>query len=521
MKNILTLIAFSLSLTSFSQNTLPIIQITSVEVDQVEEEVTINYNLAAADNCEVWLKFSEDGGEYFEVAESVSGTVGDEIAPAEGLTLTWSYANLGGSIADVQIKLFASDHLEVSIQEMVDAIDENQILSYLEDVVGERHHITAPAALEDVRGYITDAFTDAQLQTEDHNFTYESTLMKNILGRKPGAKDEAVTYIIDGHFDGVPGSPAADDNGTAVAGVLECLRVLSQYQFEHSIRFIGFDAEELGLIGSYRYNLNGIKPYEELEGVLNFEMIGYYSDQPYSQTLPEGFGILFPEATAQVVDDEFRGNFITVVGNVDSNPLISAYESAATTYVPDLRVISVAVPGNGTIAPDLRRSDHSTFWDAGYQAVMLTDGSEFRNQNYHTPNDVIDSLHMGFLTDVVKATLATAAQLAVPIRASSDHADLSTIVGLDDHNHGFPATVGVYPNPTDGLVTLEISNALHDFRARVEVFSLDGKRVNRQVLQFATGDSKTQLDLSTLSPGTYILNLLTSEASTSLSLVIE
>lgn len=87
---------------------------------------------------------------------------------------------------------------------------------------------------------------------------------QNILGRKAGLKEENTTYLIDAHYDGVATAPAADDNGSGVAGILEAVRILSKYNFEHSLRFIGFDFEELGLVGSQRYVQNGIKPYDSI-----------------------------------------------------------------------------------------------------------------------------------------------------------------------------------------------------------------------------------------------------------------
>lgn len=206
-------------------------------------------------------------------------------------------------------------------------------------------------------------------------------------------------------------------------------------------------AEELRLVGSNRYVLNGIKAFEDIQGVLNYEMIGFYSDEPGSQSLPTGFELLFPKAAEEVSDDDFRGNFLTVVGNQDSNPLIAAYLDAAETYVPDLRIVSVAVPGTGAIVPDLRRSDHASFWDGGMQALMLTDGSDFRNFNYHTPGDSIGTLDFAFMRHVVQATLATAAELALPISASHDQADLSTVLSAHDHAHDFPAGLILFPNP--------------------------------------------------------------------------
>jgi hypothetical protein len=524
MKNILLLPFCCFASFSFSQNSTPDIEISSVEVDEIAQTVSVSYQLQDADSdpCDVWLKVSTDGGEFFEIVPetSLSGDVGDAVAPSSALTLVWDYSEITEAIIDVRLQVYASDNQAVSIADMVAQVDEAELLSTLEAIIGVRHYTANPGHLEEVRGYLNTAFSDAGLQTEDHDFTFDATSMRNVIGRKPGAKNEAITYVIDGHFDGVPGSPGADDNGSAVAGVLEALRILSQYDFEHSIRFVGFDAEELGLIGSLRYVQNGIKPFEEIAGVLNYEMIGYYSDQPGSQSLPFGFNQLFPAAAQAIADDDNRGNFITVVGNVDSNPLISAFAEASETYVPDLRVISVAVPGTGTIAPDLRRSDHASFWDGGFQALMLTDGANFRNFNYHTPNDIISTLNFEFMANVVKATLATAAELAIPISVDSDELDLSTILSVEDHNHGFPGKLNIFPNPTNGILSIQIAEAAQDFRARLEVFELSGKAVHKEVLNFSSGTSTSEIDLQRLSDGPYILVLHTEDTSVSRSFVI-
>ena len=524
MRRIISITLSLLALSSFGQNNTPSITILSVNADDLTEELTVNYQLedSNSDECEIWLKFSVDGGTYFEIATdgSVSGDAGEAISPGDNLSLVWDYSDLSANISGTQIRLYASDNQAIDIDEMVGQVSEEELLSFLEDIVGERHYTAAPVQLQATRTYLSEAFTAAGLQTEFQDFTFDNTPMQNVLGRKPGAKAEEVTIIIDGHFDGVPGSPGADDNGSAVAGVLEALRILSQYQFEHSIRFIGFDAEELGLIGSNNYTLNGIASYEDILGVLNFEMIGYYSDEPGTQTLPLGFDVLFPAAAQAVADEDFRGNFLFIVGNVDSNPLISSYLNSAETYVPDLRVISSAVPGTGTIAPDLRRSDHSSFWDAGIEALMLTDAANFRNPNYHTPGDVIETLDFEFMSNVVKATIATAAELAVPISSSFDQVDLSTVLNVHDHNHSFPAEMVLFPNPSNGFISLQLKNTEQDFRARLEVFSLDGKAVHKEILTIPLGNSTSQVDLRSLPVGTYILNLHSGEASTSAAFVV-
>lgn len=513
----------ALSYSVAAQNTAPVVNITDVAVDEVAQTVTVNYQLTDAEDapCEVWLKCSTDGGEYFAVADAVSGDAGPGI-PSGTRTLVWDFSAHAEGIFGTRIKVVATDGQTVSIADMVAQVSEANLLAHLEAVVGIRHYTAAPARLEEVRSYIEQRFQQHGLATERHDFTYANTPMHNILGRKAGAGDEAVTYIIDGHFDGVSNSPAADDNGSAVAGMLEALRILSQYEFEHSLRFIGFDAEEMGLIGSQRYVQNAIKPYEDIQGVLNFEMIGFYSDEPNSQQLPAGFSTLFPVAAQQVADNEFRGDFLTVVGNTASNPLTTAFVEASTQYVPDLSLVVTEVPGTGTMVPDLRRSDHARFWDAGKQALMLTDGANFRNFNYHTPGDSIGTLNLTFMADVVKATLATAATLAEPIITGSDEYDLSVLgIGDHDHAHGFPGDVRIYPNPTDGVLMLHV-NALHGFRARAEVFDLGGRLLHQQVMTFGDGSTVNRLDVGHVPNGSYLLVLRSgAEGSLSHSFVVE
>ena len=58
------------------------------------------------------------------------------------------------------------------------------------------------------------------------------------------------------------------------------------------------------------------------------------------------------------------------------------------------------VPFRGRVLPDVRRSDHSSFWDLGYPAVMVTDTANMRNPHYHRPSDRIETLDIEFLSAV-------------------------------------------------------------------------------------------------------------------------
>jgi hypothetical protein len=375
------------------------------------------------------------------------------------------------------------------------------------------------AGLMAIRDTLVNRFTGLGFQVNTQNVTYGGATVPNVIGRHPGLYQDTRTYIVDGHYDAVANTPGADDNATAVVGTLIAAKVLGQYRFRKSLRFIGFSFEEQGLIGSGQYVQHGIPAWDQIEGVLNLEMIGYYSDEPNSQEVPTGFEVLFPAAIADLAADGYRGNFLTVVGNTASNPLIAAFQAAADTYVPQLRRIPLSVLGNGLIAPDLRRSDHARFWDAGIKALMLTDGSEFRNNNYHTPADVPATLHMEFLTNCVKATVAAAAALAEPVNAGFDVRPLGQ-AGLGEHVHAFPCAAWVHPNPTRDVLIIHLPDCAQH-RVVAELFDLRGNKIAGRTLRSTPGQERHELPVQGAAPGTYLLVLRVGDGSTTLKVGIE
>lgn len=512
--------AFLLAGSLIAQNQPPTVQITNAVVDEGAGTVTLTYDLAdpEGDPCTVWLSASTDGGTTFLAdVSATSGDVGNGIAAGTGRTITWTYSGIP-AIHAVQVKVVAHDGHAPDIQAMVDQVSEQALADRLAQTAVPRHHASAPAGLSAVRDTLYDTFVRAGLQTMGIPVTFAGATVDNVVGRQPGLENEARTCIVDAHYDAVANVAGADDNATGVAATLEIARILSQYTFKHSIRYIGFSFEELGLIGAQHYVQNSIPAWEQLNGVLNMEMIGYYSDAPDSQTIPAGFGTLFPAATAAINANDNRGDFITVVGNTASQALIDTYLLAASTYVPDLSAITLATIGNGQITPDLRRSDHAPFWDAGLPALMLTDGSNFRNPNYHTANDVVGTLHMPFLTNVTKATLAAAALLAEPINAGHDVFDLSTLVGVHEHDR-FPWTAELYPNPARDRITIRLGD--HDHHDVVaELYDTKGNKISGRMLPAGRGPLH-DLPLTGVATGSYLLVLRSGESSTVLKVEVQ
>lgn len=485
-----------------AQNSAPVISNLSANHNPGSQSVTFDFDLtdAESDPVEMFLRVSADSGRTWliNLASGVTGDVGYPITPGTGKSITWNYnfASLGadGVIgnAALHFRLIADDRIPIDIQEIVNQVDSARTVETLRFVEGIRHRTANPTHLNEVRDSIQSLMTNSGLQDWNQNWTFASFGAENYIGRVAGLTGEKRTWYVSGHYDSVNNAPGADDNGTATAAVMEAVRLLSAYGFKHSIRFCFFDLEEAGLVGSRRWVDFGIPAWEDVGGLLNMEMIGYYDNAINTQSLPVGFNILFPSAFNQVMADSSRGNFLTNVANVASDSLRLAFDACAAAYVPDLRVISLAAPGNSTVAPDLRRSDHAPFWDGGYRALMLTDAADLRNPYYHTPADSVGVLDMGFYVQNVKAVIATLAKLAVPMHATtaSDTIQVDVPVGIESPLS--QAGMKVYPNPSDAAFAIELALEF-PVEAELNVVNVKGQVVRKLAnREWGTGKHKLE-----------------------------
>jgi len=475
MKNLATLICLLFSLSLVAQNQAPQISNLNITLNG-DETLTINYDLSDAENNEamISLHVSDNGGNSFQInTDMATGDVNALIATGTNKTITWDYSDALSITNNYIFKLVADDLQVIDIQDIVNEVDSFNLQTDLAFIEGIRHRTTGAEHLQEVRDLMEDRFSTANLNTSKHEFPLGAYTGENIIGMQLGTSNDNEIYILDGHYDSVDDAPGADDNGTAVAGMLEAMRVLSNYNFEKSIRFIGFDLEEAGLLGSTAY-VEDVTIDENIAGVLNFEMIGYYSDEVDSQELPAGFNLLFPDVYAAVESEDFKGNFIANVGKTNQNDWEQAYADAAATYVPELRVITFAAPDNWlSLTPDLGRSDHAPFWVAGQPATMLTGTANFRNPYYHSPNDTYDKINFAFMTNVVKAAVATLAEEA-GLQNSSFVEEALEIEIVNSTNYISPCQVSINPNPIGDFFNLSLENCGQDIRD-FKIYDAQGK----------------------------------------------
>lgn len=232
----------------------------------------------------------------------------------------------------------------------------------------------------------------------------------NVIGRLRGTIGTS-DVLVSAHYDSVSNCQGADDNASGVAGALEAARVLAKGEYEQDLVIAFWDQEELGLIGAASYVDRAVERGDNIAALYNLEMIGYTDDAVGSQTIPAGFDGLFPEGYAQIEDNEFRGDFITIV----ADDLIADGAAAMVAQAERLDLPAVHIElnedlKNNPLLSDLQRSDHAPFWEVDYPAMMITDTSEFRFPNYHCDPapDVVEDLDHAFSRKVTAATVGAA-----------------------------------------------------------------------------------------------------------------
>jgi Zn-dependent M28 family amino/carboxypeptidase len=266
---------------------------------------------------------------------------------------------------------------------------------------------TTPAHRE-AANYLRDHLEVSGFVVEESRFSIEADdplPCCNLLTR-PWPEDATLPlFILAAHYDSIPDSPGADDNASAVAALLEVARWLRPQlhgpgPWRTRLQLAAYDLEEYGLIGSQVHCIQLKKAGAPVRGMISLEMLGYTDSRPGSQQLPPFLVGMYPDV----------GNFIGAVGNDRSRELLGV-AVAGLKSVPGLPVEFMAVPGNGEMLPQTRLSDHSSFWDRDYPALMITDTSFFRNPHYHQASDTPETLDYPFLARVTLGVGAAVWQL--------------------------------------------------------------------------------------------------------------
>lgn len=286
----------------------------------------------------------------------------------------------------------------MDIENFLQKVEQENLKNIVQKISIPRHGWYNYEALLSVAKFKEEKFKEYRYIAEIDEFSYNGKEYKNIIATLKGINSNKEWLLIGAHYDSAIGSPGADDNASGVAVMLEVARIIRESPIAEKIKFVAFTLEEPQafdlkfIIGSSQF----VKRFKKLGyryKAFILESVGYFSETRGSQKLP--VFIKGPDV----------GNFLGVVGNGKSKPLLELFEKARE-YVPNLNLITHKVPMNGWLSFETRFSDHAPFWDSGFQAVMLTDTAMFRNPYYHTSQDTPEKLNFSFIGDVTKALLA-------------------------------------------------------------------------------------------------------------------
>jgi len=233
-----------------------------------------------------------------------------------------------------------------------------------------------------IKAKLSEFNSDTYLQTYD----VKDKSYSNVIANYGPDTDDIV--IVGAHYDAFSTLPGADDNASGVAGLLELGRLLSKVELTKRIILVAYTLEEswdIESMGSVRHAKSlGDK---NVELMISLEMIGYFSEEEKSQSFPLPFlKYLYPE----------KGNYIVVVGEVTSNKA-TGVKNAINKYT-DLEAFSINAPRS---IKGIDLSDHRSYWDLDYPAVMVTDSSFYRNKNYHRTMDTYEKLNYESMSRVV------------------------------------------------------------------------------------------------------------------------
>lgn len=188
----------------------------------------------------------------------------------------------------------------------------------------------------------------------------------NVMAVLPPTRGDgtAPMLVVGGHFDGVPETVAAADNGTGTAMVMAIARKLATVEpRDRAIAFVFFDQEEIGLIGSKRYVTKLQTDGTAVAQVHNFDMISYDGDR---------------DGAAEMWSP--------------SPELEALYQLHADARGIPLRVV------------DFEFSDHQSFLEEGFTAMGMCEEfvSGDSTTHYHQPTDTFDKVDFPYWASIAR-----------------------------------------------------------------------------------------------------------------------
>jgi len=288
---------------------------------------------------------------------------------------------------------------------MLEQVGPDQFLSYEENITDLGPHPTGTPACVAAAAYIYSQFENMSLSTRYAHWDNAGYSSDNVEATINGTNDTSnQIFIICAHYDTVSSGPGADDDTSGTVAVLMAAWVMSQYQFDHTIKFVAFSGEEQGLLGSEVYAQEAHQQGWDIIGVLNCDMISY------------------------AITSSDGSNLIVYI-NTPSQWLYTYTNDVETMYDDYIQLTlhsSTSPPGG---------SDHQSFWAEGYDAIFYFEYT--MTPYYHSAQDTMAHINASYAAKNIRLAIATLAELAVASFKSN------------------PPTAPTLTGPTYGVINIE------------------------------------------------------------------
>lgn len=282
---------------------------------------------------------------------------------------------------------------------------EERVRTHVQTLAGEigERHVFRPQALHAAADYLKQEWQNQGYQVTAQNYEVNGISCANLEISRRGLISPEDIILIGAHYDTVMGSPGANDNGSGIAALLEISRLFTTLTPRKTVRFVAFPNEEPPFftskhMGSLVYAQAARRRNDPIGLMVSLETIGYFSSEPGSQHYPPLFNLFYPD----------RGDFIAFVSNLRSRRVMHQAVQAFRRHsqFPLEHIATLAT------VPGVSWSDHSSFWQLGYRAFMITDTAPYRYAHYHSANDTPEQVCFETLTHLSNDLFLAFAELA-------------------------------------------------------------------------------------------------------------
>ncbi|WP_373072252.1 M28 family metallopeptidase [Zeaxanthinibacter enoshimensis] len=245
----------------------------------------------------------------------------------------------------------------------------------------------------------------------------------NVVAVKRGKKYPNRYVIMSGDIDSrvsdptdfTSDSPGANDNASGMAGTIEAARVLSKYDFESSIIFVGLSGEEQGLFGGKSLAAYAKEKGWEIIGILNNDMIGNITG--VDGVVSNRDFRIFSEPVPPTETEEERRARRFYGGEVDgiSRQLARYIHKTTRRFMPEMNPMMIY-----RLDRFGRGGHHRPFNDAGFAGIRIMESHEnytqqhqdIRTENGIAYGDVLEHVNFDYAAKLTAVNAINLASLA-------------------------------------------------------------------------------------------------------------